>query len=52
MSQGMVNTVMSAIVGGVVGAGVVFFAGNTGNKTDLKNAEMQELKVAKLTITE
>ena len=44
MNQGMVNTVISAIVGGVVGAGVVFFAGG---QTDFK-----ELKVAKLTITE
>jgi hypothetical protein len=48
MNQGMVNTVMSAIVGGIVGAGVVFFAGG---KTDLKNAEFENLQVGKLTIT-
>ena len=50
MNQGMMNTVISAIVGGVVGAGVVFFAGSSG-KMDLKNAEMENLKVANLTIT-
>jgi len=49
MNQGMANTVVSAIVGGIVGAGVVFFAGG---KVDLKNVELEELKVAKLTITE
>lgn len=59
MSQGMMNTVVSAIVGGIVGAGVVFFAGGTGNKTDNKtdlanttSLELAELKVDKLTITE
>jgi hypothetical protein len=46
------NTVVSAIVGGIVGAGVVFFAGNTVDNKDIKNGEMQELKVAKLTITD
>ena len=51
MNQGLVNTVVSAIVGGIVGAGVVFFAGNANNK-DLANAEMQELKVAKITVTD
>ena len=51
MNQGMVNTVISAIVGGVVGAGVVFFAGGK-TELDLKNVEMENLKVAKLTITQ
>jgi len=51
MNQGMMNTVISAIVGGIVGAGVVFFAGNTNDK-DLKNLKIQELEVAKLTITD
>ena len=50
MNQGMMNTVIAAIVGGIVGAGVVFFA--NGNKMDLNNLEMENLKVAKLTITE
>ena len=47
MNQGMVNTVISAVVGGVIGASVVFFAGGTGKKL-----ELAELKVAKLTITD
>ena len=47
MNQGMVNTVISAVVGGIVGAGVVFFTGGTG-----KNLELAELKVDKLTITD
>ena len=47
MNQGMANTIISAIVGGIVGAGVVFFAGN---KVDLKNVELESLKVEKLTI--
>ena len=51
MSQGMMNTVVSAIVGGLVGAGVVFFAGNTCDNAS-KNVKMQELEVAKLTITD
>ena len=51
MNQGMINTVIGAIVGGIVGAGVVFFAG-TGSKVDLANLEVGNLKVATLTITE
>jgi len=51
MNQGMMNTVVSAIVGGIVGAAVVFFAGNASNK-DLTKVKMQELEVAKLTITD
>ena len=49
MNQGMMNTVVAAIVGGVVGAGVVFFA--SGNKADMKNLELESLKVANLAIT-
>jgi len=41
----MVNTVISAIVGGLVGAAVVFFAGGTG-----KSLELTELTVDKLTV--
>jgi hypothetical protein len=52
MNQGMMNTVMSAIVGGIVGAGVVFFAGGSGGTVDLKNIDIGDLKVARLTITE
>ena len=49
----MINAVMSAIVGGAVGAGVVFFAGNTDNNAvDLENLEAANLKVASLTITD
>ena len=51
MNQGMMNTVVSAIVGGVVGASVVFFAGGSG-KMDLKDVSMENLRVAKLTITD
>jgi len=51
MNQGMMNTVVSAIIGGIVGAAVVFFAGNTSEK-DLTKVKMQELEVAKLTITD
>ena len=50
MNQGMMNTVVSAIVGGIIGAGVVFFAG--GNKMDMSNLELETLQVANLTITE
>lgn len=50
MNQGMMNTVVSAIVGGVIGAGVVFFA--SGSKVGMKDLELENLKVAKLTITE
>jgi len=48
MNQGM-NTVISAVVGGLVGATVVFFTGGTG---DTKNLDVENLKVAKLTITD
>ena len=48
MNQGM-NTILSAIVGGLVGAGVVFFTG--GNTTNLKSLELEDLRVANLTIT-
>ena len=51
MNQGMVNTVVSAIVGGIVGAGVVFFAGNANDK-DLKSVKMEEITVGKLIITD
>ena len=50
MNQGMVNTVIAAIVGGVVGAGVVFFA-DTGSKVDFANLELEKLTVAHLAIT-
>jgi len=51
MNQGlMMNTVISAVVGGIIGAGVVFFAG--GSKMDMKNLTLDELTVAKLTITD
>ena len=49
MNQGMMNTVIAAVVGGIIGAGVVFFAG--GSKVDLKNLELEDLKVANLTLT-
>jgi len=49
MNQGMMNTVISAIVGGIVGAGVVFFVG--GSKVDMDSLELADLKVANLTIT-
>jgi len=48
--QGMVNSVMSAIIGGVIGAGVVFFAG-TGNNVDLDDLKVANLTVETLTIT-
>jgi hypothetical protein len=51
MNQGMMNTVISAIVGGVVGAGVVFFAGGS-EKMDLKNVEIADLKVERLVVAE
>ena len=49
MNQGMMNMVISAVVGGIVGAGVVFFAND--NKVDLNNLELENLKVANLTIS-
>jgi len=48
----MINAIMSAIVGGAVGAGVVFFVGGVGGKVDLDNLETANLKVASLTITD
>ena len=51
MNQGlMMNTVISAVVGGIIGAGVVFFAG--GSKMDPKNLTFDDLTVANLTITD
>ena len=52
MNQKMMNTVISAIVGGVVGAGVVFFAGGSSNVADLKDMELESLRVGTLTITQ
>ena len=49
MKHGMTNTVISAIIGGIVGAGVVFFAG--GSKVDLKDVKMENLKVTNLTVS-
>ena len=49
MNQGMMNTVISAIVGGIVGAGVVFFV--SGNKMDMNSLEIEDLRVANLTLT-
>jgi len=51
MNQGMMNTVVSAIVGGVVGAGVVFFAAGKDTSGDLKDLSIANLKVESLTIT-
>jgi len=51
MNQGMVSTIIGAVVGGIVGAGVVFFAGS-GSKIDLANLEVGNLKVASVIITE
>jgi len=50
MNQGMMNTVIAAIVGGIVGAGVVFFT--SGSKVDMNELDLKTLKVASLTITE
>jgi len=56
MNQGMVNSIIAAVVGGVVGACVVFFAGTSGKdnrpELDLANLEVANLKVASLTITD
>jgi hypothetical protein len=51
MNQKMMNTVLSAVVGGVVGAAVVFFAGGTSKMVDLKEMELDSLRVGTLTIT-
>ena len=53
MNQGMMmNTVVSAIVGGVIGAGVVFFGASKGTSGDLTDLAVKYLKVANLVITE
>jgi hypothetical protein len=52
MNQGMMNTVIAAIVGGIVGAGVVFFAGTGGGKMDMKDVHLENLTVTTLTIKE
>jgi hypothetical protein len=53
MKQGMMmNTVISAIVGGVIGAAVVFFGAAKGTSGDVKELSVADLKVGKLTITE
>ena len=52
MNQGMMNTVVSAIVGGVIGAGVVFFGAAKDNTPgDLSDLTVANLKVENLTIT-
>jgi len=51
MNQGMMNTVISAIVGGVIGAGVVFFGATKDASGDLKDLSVANLKVENLTIT-
>ena len=50
MNQGMMNTIIAAVVGGIVGAGVVFFT--SGNKVEPTELDLKSLKVASLTITE
>ena len=45
MNQGMVNTVIGAVVGGIIGAGVVFFAGNS------SKAHYENMTVGDLTVT-
>jgi len=53
MNQGMMmNTVVSAIVGGVIGAGVVFFGASKGASGDLTDLAVKNLKVENLVITE
>ena len=52
MNQKMMTVVISAIVGGVVGAGVVFFAGGASQTSDLKDMELSSLRVGTLTITQ
>lgn len=53
MKQGMLmNTLISAVVGGVIGAGVVFFGLPKDTAGDLKELTVADLKVTKLTITE
>ena len=46
------HTVVSAVVGGVIGAGVVFFAGGSNHVADLKDMELDSLRVGTLTITQ
>jgi len=50
MNQGMMNTVTSAIVGGVIGACVVFFGAAKDTGKDLKDLSVADLKVDNLTI--
>jgi len=52
MNQGMMNTVVSAIVGGVIGAGVVFFGAAKNTSGELTDLAVKNLKVESLTITE
>jgi len=52
MNQKMMHTVVSAVVGGVIGAGVVFFAGGSNHVADLKDMELDSLRVGTLTITQ
>jgi len=52
MNQGMMNTVVSAIVGGVIGAGVVFFGAAKNTSGELTDLTVKNLKVENLTITE
>ena len=53
MNQGMMNTVISAVVGGVIGAGVVFFgAAKSTAPGDLSDLTIANLKVENLTITQ
>jgi hypothetical protein len=53
MKQGMMmNTIVSAIIGGVIGAGVVFLGLPKDNTGDLKQLTVADLKVDKITITQ
>ena len=52
MNQGMMmNTITSAIVGGVIGAGVVFFGASSAAPKDLSELAVTSLTVENLTIT-
>jgi hypothetical protein len=59
MNQGMMNTIVSAVVGGIVGAAVVFFASGTSQKSAEITQDgiptklvLEELQVASLVITD